>query len=116
MGTARWCVALSTGSLDEDLAWADLVLFTYSTVAEEAVLKGLPAWQWKPVSFDASALSEAADIPRFASVAALRAALAGFTPGQGLPKDRDRLVEDLFFHPDGGAAGRVAAKLLSDAP
>ena len=109
-------VELSTGSLDGDLAWADLVLFTYSTVAEEAVLKGVPAWQWKPVSYDASALSEAADIPRFTSVAALRAALAGFTPGQGLPKDRDRLVEDLFYRPDGGAAARVAAKLLSDAP
>ena len=81
-------VALSTGSLDEDLDWADLVLFSYSTVAEEAVLKGVPAWQWKPVSYDASALSEAADIPRFTSVASLREALTGFRSGHGLPKDR----------------------------
>ena len=106
-------VGISSGTLDDDLAWADLVLFSYSTVAEEAVLKGVPAWQWKPVSYDASALAEAADIPRFTSVAALRAALAGFRPGQGLPQDRGRLVEDLFFRADGGAAGRVAAMITA---
>lgn len=108
-------VALSTGSLDDDLSWADAVLFTYSTVAEEAVLKGVPAWQWRPVSYDASALAEAADIPRFSSVAELRAALARFRPGDGLPSDaaRARLVEDLFVAADGGAAGRVAAEIVS---
>ncbi|MEK7388057.1 MAG: hypothetical protein AAB036_00005 [Elusimicrobiota bacterium] len=111
-------VRLSTASLDEDLAWADLVLFSYSTVAEEAVLKGIPAWQWKPLSYDASALSEAADIPRFTSVAALRAALERFRPGDGLPGDaeRARLVQDLFLLPDGGAARRVASYLNELAP
>lgn len=108
-------VGVSTGSLDDDLAWADLVMFTYSTVAEEAVLKGVPAWQWKPVSYDASALAEAAAIPRYSSVAALREALTRFKPGDGLPGDaaRAKLVEDLFFKADGGAAGRVANSLYS---
>jgi hypothetical protein len=108
-------VALSAGRLEDDLAWADLVLFSYSTVAEEAVLQGVPAWQWRPVSYDASALAEAADIPRFASVAALRGALAGFKPGDGLPDDaaRAKLVTDLFTKADGGAAGRVANSLYS---
>lgn len=108
-------VALSTRGLEDDLAWADLVLFSYSTVAEEAVLKGIPAWQWRPVSYDASALAEAADIPRFASVAALRAALGGFKPAAGLPDDaaRAKLAADLFGRADGGAAGRVAAEIVA---
>ncbi len=108
-------VALSTGSLEADLDWADLVLFTYSTVAEEAVLQGVPAWQWKPVSYDASALAEAAAIPRYSSVAALREAFARFQPGDGLPGDpaRAKLVEDLFLKADGGAARRVANSLYS---
>lgn len=106
-------VAVSAGTLDEDLAWADVTMFTYSTVAEESVLKGVPAWQWRPVSYDASALSEAADIPRFSSVADLRSALARFQPGDGLPDDaaREKLVEDLFLKADGGAARRVANSL-----
>ena len=108
-------VGVSTGSLEEDLAWADLVMFTYSTVAEESVLKGVPAWQWKPVSYDASALAEAAAIPRFSSVAALRESLARFQTGDGLPDDaaRAKLVTDLFIKADGGAAGRVANSLYS---
>lgn len=108
-------VAVSAGSLEEDLAWADVVLFSYSTVAEEAVLQGVPAWQWRPVTYDASALAEAAGIPRFATVASLREALAAFEPGAGLPDDagRQKLASDLFSRADGGAAGRVASVLAS---
>ncbi len=105
---------LSSGTLADDLDWADAVLFVSSTVAEEAVLAGVPAWQWRPAGPDAAALPEAADIPRFSSVEELRAALASFKPGQGLPDEaaRARVVERLFFKADGGAAARVAAEIV----
>ena len=111
---SRGRVPLSTGTLAEDLAWADAVLFVSSTVAEEAVLAGVPAWQWRPSGPDAAALPEAAAVPRFSSVAALREALASFAPGRGLPDEaaRARVVERLFFKADGGAAARVAAEIV----
>jgi surface carbohydrate biosynthesis protein (TIGR04326 family) len=105
-------VEITTGSLDEDLTNADVVLFTYSTVAEEAFIAGRPAWQWLPMGFDGSALAEAARIPRFGSVAKLREALIKFA------KDRNRFIPDaaarasvfrkLFFEGSGSAA-RVAS-------
>lgn len=110
---ARAGLPRSTGSLEDDFAWADAVLFTYSTVGEEAVLRGIPAWQWRPLAYDASALSEAADIPRFAAVGELRDALAGFKAGAGLPDEAGRraLLEALFFSGDGGGAARAAEAL-----
>lgn len=106
-------VALSSGTLAQDFEWADLILFTYSTVAEEGVLGGLPAWQWRPLGYDASALSEENGARPFASVSALRAALDAFKPGDGLPDDgaRARLAERLFHEADGRAAERVASAL-----
>ena len=110
---AREGLDRSSNSLDEDFAWADAVLFTYSTVGEEAVLRGIPAWQWRPLAYDASALSEAADIPRFTSVGELRAALSDFRAGLGLPDEaaRQKLLEQLFLAGDGGGAERAAAAL-----
>ena len=89
------------------------MLFSYSTIGEEAVLRGIPAWQWRPLAYDASALSEAADITRFTSVSGLREALEHFHAGRGLPHEpsRNRLLEQLFFSGDGGGAERAAAAL-----
>lgn len=112
---ARGRVPLSTGPLADDLAWADVVLYTSSTVAEESVLAGVPAWQWRPAGPDPAALPEAApEAPRFAAVDELRRALAAFKPGDGLPDEagRARVVERLFFKADGGAAARVAAEIV----
>jgi hypothetical protein len=115
---ARARAPLSAGTLASDLAWADVVLFVSSTVAEEAVLAGVPAWQWRPAGPDAAALPEAADIPRFSDAGALRAALASFAPGAGLPDEagRARVVERLFHAADGAAAARVAAEIVEWAP
>lgn len=104
-------VSVSTATLQEDLARASVVLFTYSTVAEEAALQGKTVWQWRPLSYDASALAEVADIPRFASVPALRAALSAFHPAPLAATERTRVTELLFHRLDGGAAARVAAAL-----
>lgn len=105
-------VVLSQGSLADDLAQADAVLFTYSTVAEEALLMGKPVWQWMPAGFNGSALAEAADIPRLATVEALRDALIMFRahPHTAVPSLdlRHTVLERLFYRADGRAAERVA--------
>ncbi|MBI3693960.1 MAG: hypothetical protein HY238_03850 [Acidobacteria bacterium] len=97
-------IAVTRGSLEDDLAAADLVLFTYSTVAEEAFLQGKPVWQWLPAGFDGSALAETVRIPRFGSVASLRRALAEFRrdPARFAPDEemRRHVLERLFCAPD----------------
>ncbi|HVE13994.1 MAG TPA: hypothetical protein VNI01_11405, partial [Elusimicrobiota bacterium] len=105
-------VHVATGSLAENLAWADVVLFTYSTVGEEAALQGKTAWQWRPLSYDASAIAETGATCRFASVAGLRAALAAFRPDPLAPAEKERVIERLFFKLDGGAAARAAQALV----
>ncbi len=109
-------VRITQGSLREDLAEADLVLFTYSTVAEEAAVIGKPVWQWLPLGFNGSALAEAATIPCFSSVAALREALAAFPERRGeTNRETDAALvarERLFYRIDGGAADRVAAHIV----
>jgi hypothetical protein len=107
-------VRLSTETLDQDLAAADAVLFTYSTVAEEAVLQGKTVWQWRPLTYDASALAEVAAIPRFASVPELRAALADFRPAPLTLEQRETITGSLFHRLDGGAAGRIAEEIRAE--
>ena len=108
-------VVVASGSLEENLAQADLLLFTYSTVAEEAFISGRPVWQWLPVGFNGSALAEAAEIPQFGSVGRLREALQEFCrdPGRFVPAEAARRVAlgQLFYRGDGGAAWRIAEAL-----
>ncbi len=105
-------IELTQGSLEEDLAQADLIVFTYSTVAEEAFLRGKPVWQWLPVGFNGSALAEVVPIPQFGSVARLRQALQDFQddPSRFVPRTETRrlALERLFYPGDGGAAKRIA--------
>jgi surface carbohydrate biosynthesis protein (TIGR04326 family) len=104
-------IALTEGTLENDLADADLILCTYSTVAEEAFVLGKPVWQWLPIGFNGSALATAVPIPQFGSVASLSDALREFQadPGRFSPtRDMRQLVlERLFYRGDGGAALRV---------
>lgn len=108
-------VTITQGTLEDDLALADLVVFTYSTVAEEAFLKGKPVWQWLPLGFNGSALVEAVDIPQFGSVEALRRALLAYRadPRPFLPSATasEVALTRLFYQGDGGAAQRIAAKV-----
>lgn len=105
-------IELTHASLQADIEEADLILFTYSTVAEEAFLQGKPVWQWLPLGFNGSALAEAVAIPQFGSVTSLRNALQEFrsdpsrmSPGK---QARELVLERLFYRGDGGAALRVA--------
>lgn len=94
-------VTLTKGTLEEDIAQADLILFTYSTVAEEAFILGKPVWQWLTLGYNGSALAETKTIPQFTSVRDLREALREFQIDQNrfLPTERSRqqVYEQLFF-------------------
>lgn len=114
---ARWRaiephVELSRASLADDLARADVVLFSYSTVADEAVACGKPVLRWAPVTFDGSAVAEVADVPTFGTVVELRGALLRLTsPPPEEPVGEDvtgELTHQLFGIPDGLAASRIA--------
>lgn len=112
--TAR--VTMTQGSLEDDIAEADLLVFTYSTVAEEAFVAGKHVWQWLPLGFNGSALAEAAAIPQFSSVAQLGQALRAFRedprPFQPSPEAMRTAKEQLFYLTDGQAAQRVSAAIL----
>lgn len=103
-------VRITSGSLADDLAAADLILFSYSTVGEEALLQGKPVWQWVPRGFNGSALAEVLPIQRFSSIADLRHALRRFVedPKPFLPTSADQhtALEELFFQ-SRGATDRV---------
>lgn len=71
-------IEVTTGSLDEDLHSADLVVFTHSGMAEEALLRGIPTWQWLWAGFNTSVFLDLPCIPAFTSVAALTHALQSF--------------------------------------
>lgn len=109
-------VSKTSRTLEEDLSRARVVLFSYSTAGEEALLRGRPVWQWMPRGFDASALAEAADIPRFGSVSGLRKAFEEHLsrPEASRPgEDQRKAVAKRLFGPaDGGAAGRIAEAVL----
>jgi len=96
----------------EDVRSADIILFTYSTVAEEAFIIGYPVWQWLPQGFNASALSEVVSIPRFGSVESLYDAILSYRsdPTKYIPDEAARRVvlSRLFNRADRQAASRIA--------
>ena len=110
-------IEVSRGSLEADLDRADLVIFTYSTVAEEAFLRGKPVWQWLPDGFNGSALAEVVTIPQFGSVGHLREALREYqtNPRAFLPNpgSRQQVFERLFYPGDGQAANRMAQSIMA---
>jgi surface carbohydrate biosynthesis protein (TIGR04326 family) len=112
-------VKITSASLDDDLRACDVVLFTYSTVAEEAFLRGKAVWQWLPLGFNGSALAEVARIPRFGKVADLRNALQRFCiqPDEFLPDaETQRVVVERLFHRAEGCAGAIADVVASMLP
>jgi surface carbohydrate biosynthesis protein (TIGR04326 family) len=108
---------VSEASLQEDLDSCDVVIFSYSTVAEEAFLAGRPVWQWLPRGFNGSALAAVWPIPQFSTISDLRDALErslkfGFEPPA--PDAQAAVASALFGPCDGRAAERVAAAITRD--
>lgn len=111
----REYVELTRASLAEDLAQADLILFTYSTVAEEAFLQGKPVWQWLTLKTNPSALAETASIPQFASIRDLRASLQEFFKNPQPPSAtmRQQAFDCCFFPVAGGSFKRISQHIMS---
>lgn len=105
-------IEISNNTLEEDLKAADLIIFSYSTVAEEALIRGVPVWQWVSASYNGSVFRDLKVIPSFYSVSDLRRSLkdfisgpARFIPGNQL---RDFVTRKCFYAADGRASQRIA--------
>ena len=102
---------ISSGTLLEDAEWADLVLFSSSTAADECVLLGVPTWQLSSFRSNASSLSFDIQIPKFYSSEELKIALSKSQPfGLSAPdlNLRKRIEENTFYRADGKSAERTA--------
>ncbi len=106
----------SANSLEDDLNAADLILFTYSSVAEEAFLKGIPILRWQAAGFNGSVFRDMDIIPVAYSVKSLRQAFKAFIddPCSFRP---DRLLQDMvlsrcFYKTDGMASGRISERVV----
>jgi hypothetical protein len=108
----RELIAVTSGTLDEDLEAADLVLFSQTGLAEEALLRGIPTWQWLWPGCNTSPFLDISVVPTFLSVDALRRELCAFerAPARYQPTvDVQRRVLRECFGPDPGRASvRIA--------
>lgn len=103
----------TTGTLDEDIEMADLVIFTYSTVAEEALLQGVPIFQWLTAGYNASVFRDLkVAIPQFYSVLELKKELERFivNPHLFFPSEitKSFVERQCFFKADGQSSARIA--------
>jgi surface carbohydrate biosynthesis protein (TIGR04326 family) len=109
-------LTLTKGSLEDDLDMSDLVIYTYSTVAEEAFLKGIPVWQWLPAGFDGSVIKEVTNVKSFTQVDCLRESLVEFAknPNYFLPTHnaQQNVLDQCFYEEDGKASYRITDKIL----
>jgi surface carbohydrate biosynthesis protein (TIGR04326 family) len=105
-------IAVTSGTVEEDLDAADLVLFTHTGLAEEALLRGVPTWQWLWPGFNTSPFLDVPVIPSFASVADLRGELRAFleAPSSYRPSEevQQRVLTECFGLDPEGASVRMA--------
>jgi surface carbohydrate biosynthesis protein (TIGR04326 family) len=109
-------IRITRGSLEDDLQNADLIVFSYSTVAEEALIRGIPVWQWCSAGYNASAFREIGGIPTFYSVSKLRDRLKEFIdnpyPFIIEEKARKNILNKCFYKADGKASERIKSKII----
>ena len=108
----RHRMEVTSGTLSEDLAAADLVLFSQTGVAEEALLRGIPTWQWLWPGFNTSPFLDLPVIPTFTSALAMRAELQAFLQNpaayQPSPETQQRVLRACFGDDPAGASARIA--------
>lgn len=103
-------IKVSRGSVAEDLSNADLIIFTHSSLPEEALLLGIPVWQWLWSGFNTSVFLDLQVIPTFTSVLELRAAIRHFAacPDDYRPTEEvKQLILRKCFGPNPGDASRI---------
>ena len=92
-------IEVSCLSLDEDLERADLILYTTTTLAEEALMRSIPVWQIASIKSNFSALRDVKQVKKIYSEDELKIALSFFI------KSNDNLhanFEVAFFLPQHG--------------
>lgn len=89
-------IQITRTTLEHDLEETDLVIFSYSTVAEEALIKGIPVWQWLPISYNGSVFRDLKVIPSFYSVSELRKSLREFIDNPDLFKPSKDIINRVF--------------------
>ena len=108
----RGSITVTSGTLDEDFRAADLVLFSQTGLAEEALLRGIPTWQWLWPGFNTSPVLDVPVIPSFTSVTALRQELQAFMcePARYRPtvETQRRVLHECFGPDPAGASARIA--------
>ncbi|MDA2909547.1 hypothetical protein MYX04_01300 [Nitrospiraceae bacterium AH_259_D15_M11_P09] len=109
----RRLIEVTTGTAQEDLNGADLVIFTHSAFAEEALLLGIPTWQWLWAGFNTSVFLDLPVIPTFSSVADLRRALQSFVQDPHRYRAK-REVQDLVLRQCFGADPARASVCIAD--
>ncbi len=105
-------------TLQEDLSRADIVIFSYSTVAEEAFIQGIPVWQWVSAGYNASVFRDIKVAPAVFSAEGLVRLYQQFLADQDkfIPTiEQRRLVQEKCFYvgetlPSDNIANEVAAR------
>ena len=105
-------IQLTNGTLEEDLKTADLIIFSYSTVAEEALIQGIPVWQWRPITYNGSVFRDLGCIPSFYSVSDLRKSLKEFVSNKysfipGI-ETRSFILKKCFYDANGSVSEKIA--------
>jgi surface carbohydrate biosynthesis protein (TIGR04326 family) len=103
----------SSSDLVEDIDAAHVVIFNHSSVAEEAVLRGVPAWQWLWAGVNESAFLDLPLVPCFTSVRDLRAALEAFHRDPGAFAPTAEVQETVWRRCFGPAPHRAADRIAA---
>ena len=110
---------ISGTSLDQDLAQSDIVIFSYSTVAQEAFLRGIPVWQWISAGYNASVFRDINIIPTFSSVKDLISLYKRFreSPEAFMPTVEQRqLIKERCFYAGEGLPSDNIVEVLAPKP
>lgn len=103
-------------TLEEDLSRADIVIFSYSTVAEEAFIEGVPVWQWISAGYNASVFRDIRVAPAFFSVEGLVRLYQQFleNPDKFIPTTEQRqLVKRKCFYAGAALPSDNIAEVLA---
>lgn len=114
----RPCIKKSTQSLEEELLRADVIVFTHTSVAEEALVRGIPAIMWLWPGVQSSALYKddgSAMVPAFSSVRDLALELKRVlsAPRKSLLNDSEReFFKNRFYGNNPGDAPENTLKAM----